>query len=175
MQKRNSISGSLRLAVLPLALVGLFNVAQAQAPAAAPALTADEKAAAKKIYFERCAGCHGVLRKGATGKNLEPHWSKKLPDGSTQEGGTLKLGTNRLEKIIGYGTEGGMVNFDDILTKEEISLMAKYIQTTPDGLHWGSGGEGRGVEDLSLACSVASAHTSTSSARAEGCVRWLPL
>jgi nitrite reductase (NO-forming)/hydroxylamine reductase len=25
-----------------------------------------------------------------------------------------------------------MVNFDDILTKEEISLMAKYIQNTPD-------------------------------------------
>ena len=78
MQKRNSISGSLRLAALPIALAGLFNVAQAQqvAPAAAPTLTAAEKEQAKKIYFERCAGCHGVLRKGATGKNLEPHWSK---------------------------------------------------------------------------------------------------
>ena len=62
----------------------------------------------RKIYFERCAGCHGVLRKGATGKNLEPHWSKKAADGSMQEGGTLKLGTNRLEKIIGLGTEGGL-------------------------------------------------------------------
>jgi nitrite reductase (NO-forming)/hydroxylamine reductase len=123
----------LHLAALPLALAGLFNTAQAQqAPAAAPTLTAEEKAAAKKIYFERCAGCHGVLRKGATGKNLEPHWTKKLPDGSIQEGGTLKLGQSRLEKIISYGTEGGMVNFDDILTKEEISLMAKYIQTPPD-------------------------------------------
>ena len=134
MQKRNSLSGSLRLAALPIALAGLFNVAHAQqaAPAAAPTLSAAEKEQAKKIYFERCAGCHGVLRKGATGKNLEPHWSKKLPDGSTQEGGTLKLGQNRLEKIIAYGTEGGMVNFDDILTKEELALMAKYIQTTPD-------------------------------------------
>ena len=27
---------------------------------------------AKSMYFQRCAGCHGVLRKGATGKNLEP-------------------------------------------------------------------------------------------------------
>ncbi len=44
---------------------------------AAPALTAAEKEQAKKIYFERCAGCHGVLRKGATGKNLEPHWSQE--------------------------------------------------------------------------------------------------
>lgn len=98
----------------------------------APTLTPEEKATAKKIYFERCAGCHGVLRKGATGKNLEPHWSKKAADGTVQEGGTLKLGQNRLEKVIGYGTDGGMVNFDDILTKEEISLMAKYIQNTPD-------------------------------------------
>jgi nitrite reductase (NO-forming)/hydroxylamine reductase len=122
------------MAALPVALAGAFGVAFAQqAPApTAPQMTADEKANAKKIYFERCAGCHGVLRKGATGKNLEPHWSKKLPDGSTQEGGTLKLGGKRLETIIGLGTEGGMVNFDDILTKDEISLMAKYIQNTPD-------------------------------------------
>jgi nitrite reductase (NO-forming)/hydroxylamine reductase len=37
--------------------------------------------AGAKIYFERCAGCHGVLRKGATGKNLEPHWTKTDKDG----------------------------------------------------------------------------------------------
>jgi nitrite reductase (NO-forming)/hydroxylamine reductase len=134
MKKRDSLSRSVRMAALPVALAGAFGVAFAQqAPApTAPQMTADEKANAKKIYFERCAGCHGVLRKGATGKNLEPHWSKKLPDGSTQEGGTLKLGIKRLETIIGLGTEGGMVNFDDILTKEEIGLMAKYIQNTPD-------------------------------------------
>ena len=134
MRKHCSISGPLRHAALLLALAGLFDAAFAQqAPLpAAPQMTADEKAAAKKIFFERCAGCHGVLRKGATGKNLEPHWSKKLPDGTTLEGGTLRLGSNRLEKIIGYGTDGGMVNFDDILTKEEIALMAKYIQNTPD-------------------------------------------
>jgi nitrite reductase (NO-forming)/hydroxylamine reductase len=99
---------------------------------AAPAMTAAEKEQAKKIYFERCAGCHGVLRKGATGKNLEPHWTKTGKDGTKTEGGTVKLGQGRLEKIIGYGTDGGMVNFDDILTKEEIALMAKYIQNTPD-------------------------------------------
>jgi nitrite reductase (NO-forming)/hydroxylamine reductase len=73
-----------------------------------------------------------VLRKGATGKNLEPHWSRKLADGTVQEGGTLKLGTGRLEKIIALGTEGGMVNFDDILSKEEINLMARYVQHVPD-------------------------------------------
>jgi nitrite reductase (NO-forming)/hydroxylamine reductase len=123
--RSNWLSSAFLAAALPLAVGSAF----AQD---APKLSAEEKEKAKKIYFERCAGCHGVLRKWATGKNLEPHWTKKLPDGSTQEGGTLKLGSSRLEKIIGYGTEGGMVNFDDILTKEEIALMAKYIQTTPD-------------------------------------------
>jgi len=114
------------------AMVSAMGSAFAQDAAKAPELTAAEKEQAKKIYFERCAGCHGVLRKGATGKNLEPHWSKKDKDGNVTEGGTLKLGQNRLEKIIGYGTDGGMVNFDDILTKEEITLMSKYIQNTPD-------------------------------------------
>lgn len=98
----------------------------------APVMSVSEKEAAKKIYFERCAGCHGVLRKGATGKNLEPHWTKTAKDGTKTEGGTLALGQSRLEKIIGYGTDGGMVNFDDILTKDELTLMAKYIQNTPD-------------------------------------------
>lgn len=108
--------------VLALAVAGIFNPVQA---ADASALTAEQKATASNIYFERCAGCHGILRKGATGKNLEPV-------------NTLKLGQGRLEKIIAYGTEGGMVNFDDILSKDEISLMAKYIQETPDAPpEWG--------------------------------------
>ena len=114
--------------VAGFSLLGL-SIAQANT---APAMTDAEKEAAKKIYFERCAGCHGVLRKGATGKNLEPHWSKTDADGKKTEGGTLKLGTKRLENIIAYGTEGGMVNYDDILTKEEINMMARYIQNTPD-------------------------------------------
>lgn len=118
------------LAVVPLALAATFG--QAFAQEGAPAMTPEEKATGKKIYFERCAGCHGVLRKGATGKNLEPHWTKKDKEGKETSGGTIKLGQARLEKIISYGTEGGMVNFDDILSKDEITLMAKYIQNTPD-------------------------------------------
>ena len=104
------------VSVLAMAVTGAFNVANA---ADEPTLTAEQKAAASKVYFERCAGCHGILRKGATGKNLEPV-------------NTLKLGQARLEKIISYGTDGGMVNFDDILTKDELSTMSKYIQMTPD-------------------------------------------
>ena len=35
-----------------------------------PAMSVEEFDQGKKIFFERCAGCHGVLRKGATGKPL---------------------------------------------------------------------------------------------------------
>jgi nitrite reductase (NO-forming)/hydroxylamine reductase len=125
---KNIFVKTLSLTIGALAISSAF----AQDAGTGPAMSAAEKEQAKKIYFERCAGCHGVLRKGATGKNLEPHWTKKAKDGTTTEGGTLKLGQSRLEKIIGYGTDGGMVNFDDILTKEELTLMAKYIQNTPD-------------------------------------------
>ena len=118
-------------AVVLLSSLTISAAAQEKSPEA-PTMTSVEKETAKKIYFERCAGCHGVLRKGATGKNLEPHWSKTDKDGKKTEGGMLQLGQSRLEKIIGYGTDGGMVNFDDILTKDELSLMAKYIQNTPD-------------------------------------------
>jgi nitrite reductase (NO-forming)/hydroxylamine reductase len=38
----------------------------------APSMTKQELDKARQIYFERCAGCHGVLRKGATGKPLTP-------------------------------------------------------------------------------------------------------
>ena len=57
------------LAVNALALT--MSAAFAQEAGKAPEMTASEKEQSKKIYFERCAGCHGVLRKGATGKN---HW-----------------------------------------------------------------------------------------------------
>lgn len=98
---------------------------------AGPTLSDAEFEKGKTIYFQRCAGCHGTLRKGATGKSLEPKWTKKKPDGSVETGGTLALGQERLEKIIQYGTEGGMNNFDDILSPEEIKLMATYIQMEP--------------------------------------------
>jgi nitrite reductase (NO-forming)/hydroxylamine reductase len=84
-----------------------------------PTLSPQAKDHSKNLYFQRCAGCHGVLRKGATGKNLEPDNMKKL-------------GQARLERIISLGTDGGMVNFDDILSKDEIRDLATYVQMTPD-------------------------------------------
>jgi len=94
---------------------GVLTTAFAQEPALSP----EAKGHAKDVYFQRCAGCHGVLRKGATGKTLEPESTKKL-------------GQQRLERIIALGTDGGMVNFDDILTKDEIRDLATYVQMPPD-------------------------------------------
>ncbi|MBM3565070.1 MAG: nitrite reductase [Alphaproteobacteria bacterium] len=104
---------ALLITVLPLAAGSAY----AQGPA--PTLTKEAKEGSAKIYFERCAGCHGVLRKGATGKGLEPEASEKL-------------GQQRLEKILSDGTEGGMPNFDDILSKDEIKNLATYLRMTPD-------------------------------------------
>ncbi len=97
-----------------MAMVGGSTGAQAQEPK----LSEADFERAKLIYFQQCAGCHGVLRKGATGKSLEPAETKKL-------------GQDRLVKIIKWGTEGGMNNFDNILSEEEIELLATYIQIEP--------------------------------------------
>ena len=75
---KKTVVGMLTMTAMAFAMGSAF----AQDAAKAPEMTAAEKEQAKKIYFERCAGCHGVLRKGATGKNLEPHWSKKDKDGN---------------------------------------------------------------------------------------------
>ena len=98
----------------------------AAANAAGPTLSDADFEKSKTIYFQHCAGCHGTLRKGATGKSLEP---KGNP--AKNQKGTLELGQERLEKIIKFGTEGGMNNFSEILTDAEIKAMATYIQMEP--------------------------------------------
>ena len=86
----------------------------------APALTEAEFAKAKKIYFERCAGCHGVLRKGATGKPLTPDI-------------TNTKGLDYLKVFINFGSPAGMPNWGSSgqLTEEEVTLMAKYLMNEP--------------------------------------------
>lgn len=85
-----------------------------------PKITGAEFARAKKIFFERCAGCHGVLRKGATGKPLTPDI-------------TLPKGTEYLKAFIGYGSPGGMPNFGTSgeLSEKDVDLMARYLQHEP--------------------------------------------
>lgn len=86
----------------------------------APAMTVEEFEKAKKIFFERCAGCHGVLRKGATGKPLTPDI-------------TLQRGTEYLKVFINYGSPAGMPNWGTSgeLTADEVDLMARYVQHEP--------------------------------------------
>lgn len=86
----------------------------------APPMTKAEFDKARQIYFERCAGCHGVLRKGATGKPLTPEK-------------TLAAGTEYLKVFINYGSPAGMPNWGTSgeLTEAEVDLMARYIQQTP--------------------------------------------
>ena len=106
---------SLSIPVVALAAGIAYMGIPSGAGAQDPTLSEKDFEEAKTLYFQRCAGCHGVLRKGATGKNLEPK-------------ATRKLGQKRLEKIIAIGTEGGMNNFDDLFSKEQISKLATYIQ-----------------------------------------------
>ena len=86
----------------------------------APKMTEAEFDKAKRVYFERCAGCHGVLRKGATGKPLTPDI-------------TLDKGMEYLKVFIKYGSAGGMPNWgtSGVLNDDEVDLMARYVQQTP--------------------------------------------
>lgn len=86
----------------------------------APPMTEAEFTHAKQIYFERCAGCHGVLRKGATGKPLTPDI-------------TLTRGTEYLKTFIKYGSPAGMPNWGTSgeLSDAQVDLMARYVQQEP--------------------------------------------
>ena len=86
----------------------------------APKMTQVEFDKARQTYFERCAGCHGVLRKGATGKPLTPDL-------------TLAKGTDYLKVFIAYGSPAGMPNWQTSgeMTEAEVDMMARYIQQDP--------------------------------------------
>lgn len=95
--------------------------AEAVVPAGdGPALTATEFEWAKQTFFQRCAGCHGTLRKGATGPALTPD--------KTQPKGTLGLAA-----IIFNGTTRGMPDWgkQGIMTQAETETMAKFLQNEP--------------------------------------------
>ena len=85
-----------------------------------PPMTANEFARAKQIFFERCAGCHGVLRKGATGKPLTTDI-------------TRSRGTEYLKAFITYGSPLGMPNWGSSgeLNEAEVEMMANYLQHEP--------------------------------------------
>lgn len=75
---------------------------------------------ARTIFFDRCAGCHGTLRAGATGPNIQPER-------------TRQIGTAAIKAILFNGTPGGMPPWGQqgFLTEEQIDMMARYVQLPP--------------------------------------------
>lgn len=113
--KKDVTQGDVKYHAAPSALADVPMV-QSTNPKAPP-MTQAEFDAARKIYFERCAGCHGVLRKGATGKPLTPDI-------------TLGKGTDYLKVFIAYGSPAGMPNWQTSgeMSEQEVDIMARYIQ-----------------------------------------------
>jgi nitrite reductase (NO-forming)/hydroxylamine reductase len=85
-----------------------------------PVMTQEEFQKATQIYFERCAGCHGVLRKGATGKPLTTDI-------------TRENGYDYLHSFITYGSPAGMPNWGTSgeLSEADVDLMARYLLLEP--------------------------------------------
>jgi len=99
-----------------------------------PAVAADgsinisdaEMESASQMYFDKCAGCHGSSRKGATG----PHLLPVRPEGSDKPG-TKEFGNDGLKAFISNGTPAGMPEWKGVLTDAEIDLMVKFLQVDP--------------------------------------------
>lgn len=85
-----------------------------------PVMTQEEFQRGTTIYFERCAGCHGVLRKGATGKPLTTDL-------------TRENGYDYLHSFITYGSPAGMPNWGTAgdLSENDVDLMARYLLLEP--------------------------------------------
>lgn len=94
--------------------------AAVQPAGSGPTLTDEEFTWAKQVFFERCAGCHGTLRKGATGPALTPDLM-------------LPKGTAGLAAIIYNGTPKGMPDWgkQGFFTQAQTDVMAKYLQLDP--------------------------------------------
>ncbi len=87
-------------------------------------ITDAEMKRGSQIFFDKCAGCHGSTRKGATGPSL-------LPDGDGKAAATKVLGVAGLRTFIENGTPGGMPEWKGILTDEEIELLTRFLQVDP--------------------------------------------
>ena len=85
-----------------------------------PIMSVKEFERGTQLYFERCAGCHGVLRKGATGNPLTPDI-------------TRELGLEHLTAFITYGSPAGMPNWGTSgeLSEDDVDLMARYVMQDP--------------------------------------------
>ncbi|WP_457615908.1 cytochrome D1 domain-containing protein [Lutibacter sp.] len=87
-------------------------------------ISKEEMKRGSDIYFDKCAGCHGSTRKGATGPSL-------LPDGDGKFAATKALGAAGLRAFIENGTPAGMPEWKGVMSEEEIELMTRFLQVDP--------------------------------------------
>ncbi len=90
------------------------------APTAPGSLTGPAFDQARDLYFNRCAGCHGLYRTGATGPEIG-------------EARSQWIGTDGLAALLRYGTPRGMPNFgtSGLLNEDDITLLASFLQLPP--------------------------------------------
>lgn len=72
---------------------------------------------ASHLYFDRCAGCHGVDRQGSAGNPLTDWLMRSRGDAHIRE-------------ILHYGTPWGMPNWGttEQISAEEMSLLSRFLQ-----------------------------------------------
>ncbi len=104
------------LAALALLLVSGLSFAQDESVDLTPA----EWEQATQTYFDRCAGCHGALRAGATGPDLHP---ARL----------VEKGTAYLQAVMHFGLPGGMPGWgaQGTLNADEIEIMSRFLLNDP--------------------------------------------
>ncbi len=80
-------------------------------------LSAEEFESTKQLYFDRCTGCHGTYRAGATG-----------PDISSEQ--SLVQGTDLLASVIRHGTPWGMPDWtqEGTISEEDVQRLAAFLQ-----------------------------------------------
>jgi nitrite reductase (NO-forming) / hydroxylamine reductase len=105
---------------VPVLLLVLGGLGGALAQAEPRPLSDADMAHATQVFFDRCAGCHGAQRGGATGPAL-------LPETMTQRG------VPYLQAIMFGGLPGGMPDFgrQGILDAEETTLLAHFLMLPP--------------------------------------------
>ena len=83
-------------------------------------LSPEEFEATRQLYFDRCTGCHGTYRGGATGPDITEERS-------------IELGTDTLTSVIRHGTPWGMPAWthEGTITEEEVLRLGAFLQLPP--------------------------------------------
>ena len=117
---------------LGVGMAMVFGSLAAPAVAQDPTLSPEAFEASKQLYFRtlrrlpRRAAQRRHRQEPRTRTGKRPRQTAPSPRAAHSN-----LGQERLEKIIAWGTEGGMNNFSDVMTEDEIRDMATYIMMEP--------------------------------------------